>query len=71
MWRLSGCSTFACLLERALSSHLNLTPATSKQTTEVSNAVRVSDGALVVVDCVEGLCVQTQAVLSRLFSDHF
>ena len=30
---------------------------------EVSTAVRVSDGALLLVDVVEGLCVQTQAVM--------
>lgn len=33
--------------------------------TQVSNAVRLSDGALVLVDVVEGLSVQTQAVLEQ------
>lgn len=36
---------------------------------EVSNAVRVSDGALVLVDVVEGFSVQTHAVLEKAWRD--
>ena len=32
---------------------------------QVSTAVRLSDGGLVVVDAVEGVCIQTHAVLKQ------
>ena len=36
---------------------------------EVSTAARLTDGALIVVDSVEGVCIQTHAVLRQAWEE--